>query len=381
MKIAAIGYGQIKFGEHWDKGLRDLISLAGNAAIKNANIENKEIDSIITANSLASVINGQNEVNALCFEELGIKSAISIGSGEIAGSLAISHAAMEILSGNSKIVMALGVEKITDVISSQITSATSQVLDQEWEVFNGATLASMYAMLTRIYMKKFKITLEQIAKVSVKNHKNALKNKFAQFQREIDVDSVLKSPIVASPLTLLNCAAPCDGASAIILCEESLAKKYAKEPVYLIGSGSGSDYLALHERENLLEMKATKIAADEAYNQSKIKPSDVNLAEVHDSFSIAEILSVEELGFCEKGKGIEFIEKNGNLNGRLPINPSGGLKACGNPFGATGIRQAIEIITQLKNKADERQVKNAKIGLTHNLNGTGSTSIVNIFSR
>ncbi len=181
---------------------------------------------------------------------------------------------------------------------------------------------------------------------------------------------------------MLNCTTTCDGAAAIILCEEGLAKKYTKNPVYLIGSGSGSDYLALHERENLLEIKATKIAAEEAYTQAKIKHSDVNLAEVHDSFSIAEILAIEDLGFVKKGLGAKFIESGkADIGNELPINTSGGLKACGHPFAATGIRQAIEIITQLKNKADERQVKNARMGLTHNLNGTGSTSIVNIFSR
>ena len=357
MKAAVIGYAQTKFKEHWDKGLRELISEAGNNALKSSNLKAEDIDNLICANTLAPLVNGQSNVNALCFEELGIKSSVSINCGDVSGSAAIRQAMFEICSGKSKIVMVLGVEKMTDLLSSQITSAVSMLLDHEWEVFNGATLASMYAMLTRIYMKKFKVKPEQIAKVSVKNHKNAVNNKFAQFPFEINVDSVIKGPSVDSPLKVLNCAAVCDGAAAIILCEESLAKKYTEKPVYLIGSGAGSDYLALHDREDFLEMKATKTAAEEAYKQAKIKPSDVSLAEVHDSFSISEILAVEDLGFAKKGSGFKFIEDGKtDLTGKLPINPSGGLKACGHPFAATGIRQAIEITMQLKDEAGKRQI-------------------------
>lgn len=373
MKIAIVGYAQTKFEEHWNKSLRDLISEAGHKAIKNSNLKVDDINNLICANTLATTANGQNQVNALCFDELGIKSSTLISCGDASGAEAIRQAISEIKSGKSNVVMVLGVEKITDLLNTQIVSATSQLLDQEFEAYNGATLVSIYAMITRLYMKEFGIKEEQIAQIPVKNHKNALNNEYAQFNFEITKEAVLNSPIIAYPIRLLNSAAPCDGATSIILCKEELAKKYTKEPIFIIASGIGNDCLALHEREKLTEMKSTKIAAEEAYKQAKIKPSDISIAEVHDVTSISEILAVEDLGFCKKGQGIKFIEENG-INGKLPINPSGGLKACGHPLAATGIRQAIEICNQLKKKDNA-------IGLTHTLSGSGSLAIVNIFSR
>ncbi len=370
MKIAIIGYAQTKFREHWDKGLRDLINEAGYKAIKNSNIKIEDIDNVICANALAPVVSGQSQVNALCFEELGIKSPTLISSGDASGAAAIRQAIFEISSGNGNIVMVLGVEKITDLLSSQIVTATCQLVDQEFEAYNGATPASIYAMMQRVYMKEFNVKEEDIAKIPVKSHKNALNNEYAQFNFEITKEDVVNSQIIASPIRMLNNVAPCDGAAAIILCKEEIAKKYTKEPINIIASGIGNDCLALHDREELIEMKATKIAAEEAYKEAKIKPSDINLAEIHDATSISEILAVEDLGFCKKGEGIKFIEKNRNL-----INPSGGLKACGHPLAATGIRQAIDVCKQLK------QRKNVKFGLTHTLSGTGSLAIVNIFSR
>ena len=372
MKIAIIGYGQTKFEEHWNKGLRDLIREAGNKAIKNSNLKVNNIDNLICANALGTTVNGQNQVNALCFDELGIKSSTLVSCGDASGAEAIRQAILEIESGKSNIVMVLGVEKITDLLSSQIVSATSQLLDQEFEAYNGAILVSIYAMITRLYMKEFGIKEEQIAQIPVKNHKNALNNKYAQFNFEITKEAVLNSPIIADPIRMLNNVAPSDGAASIILCKEEFAKRYTKDPVFIIASGIGNDCLALHDREKLTEMKATKIAAEEAYKQAKIKPFDISVAEVHDTVSIGEILAVEDLGFCKKGQGIKFIEKDGSFDGKLPINPSGGLKACGHPLAATGIRQTIEICNQLRKR------KNA-IGLTHTLSGSGSLAIVNIF--
>ncbi len=375
MRVAVIGHAQTKFKEHWDKGLRDLISEVGNKAIENSNLQVKDIDNLICANVLAPVINGQSQVNALCFDELGIKSSALISCGDASGAVAIRQAMSEINSGNSDIVMVLGVEKMTDLLSPQIVSATSQLLDQEFEAYNGATLASIYAMMTKIYMEEFKIKEEDVAKVPVKSHENALNNELAQFNFKITNESVLNSPIVADPVKVLNNSASCDGAAAIILCKEELAEKYTKDPAFIISSGIGNDCLALHDREKLTEIKATKIAAEEAFKKGKIKVSDINLAEVYDVASISEVLAVEDLGFCKKGEGIKFIEKKGNGNGKTPINPSGGLKGCGHPIAATGIRQAIDVCKELK-KRDA-----AKFALTHTLSGSGSLAIVNIFSR
>jgi acetyl-CoA C-acetyltransferase len=374
MRTAIIGYAQTKFKEHWDKGLRDLISEAGAKALKNSNIQHEDIDSIICANALASASNGQSQVNALCFDELGIKTSTLISCGDASGAAAIRQAMLEINSGESNVVMVLGVEKITDLLSNQIVSATSQLLDQEFEAYNGATLASIYAMIKRVYMNEFKVTEESIAKIPVHSHSNAVNNELAQFNFKITKEDVLNSQLVADPVRMLNNAAPCDGAAAMVLCKEGIAEKYAEEPLFLISSGIGNDNLALHDREKLTEMRATKIAAEHAYNEARIRPSDINLAEVHDVTSISEVLAVEDLGFCKKGEGVSFIEKSGKSKGPL-INLSGGLKACGHPLAATGVRQAIDICNQLKKRG------NVKFGLTHTLSGSGSFAVVNIFSR
>lgn len=374
MRIAIIGCAQTRFKEHWDKNLRDLIREAGHAAIKNANIEVKDIDSLICANALSSAINDQSQVSSLCFDELGIKSSTLISCGDASGAAAINQAVLEINSGKSDVVMVLGVEKMTDVLSTKIVSATSQLLDQEFEAYNGATLPSIYALMARSYMEKFNIKEKHIAEIPVKSHKNGINNEYAQFKFEVTVEAVLKSPVIADPIRMLNNAVLCDGAATIILCKDGLAKKYTKEPVFVIASGTGNDCLALHDRESLIELKATKLAAQEAYNQAKIDPSHIDFAEVHDATSISEVLAVEDLGFCKKGKGIEFIKQHKDSDGTHSINPSGGLKVCGHPLAATGIRQAIEICNQLK-------AKKARLGLTHSLSGSGSLAVVNIFSR
>jgi len=375
MKTAVIGYAQTRFKEHWSKGLRELISEAGHAAIKSANIKVKDIDSLICANALSSLTSGQSDVNALCFDELGIKSPIMISCGDASGAAAIRQAVLEINSGKSDVIMVLGVEKMSDLLSSQIVSATSQLLDQEFEAYNGATLASAYAMITQLYMAQFNVKEKDIAKTPVKSHKNAINNEYAQFNFEITSEAVLNSPIIADPVRMLNNAVLSDGAAAIILCKEDLAKEYSKDPVFVVASGSGNDCLALHDRESLIELKSTKLAAQEAYKQANIEPSNIDFAEVHDATSISEVLAVEDLGFCKKGKGIGFIEQSGKQASMPYINQSGGLKACGHPLGATGIRQAIDICNQLITR------KNAKFGLTHSLSGSGSLAVVNIFSR
>ena len=231
-------------------------------------------------------------------------------------------------------------------------------------------------------MHEFGTTREQLAKVAVKNHHNGSLNPIAQFQKEITIEQVINSPMVADPLTLFDCSPITDGAAALILCKAELAKKYVDDPIYIIGSGQASDTLALHDRRSLTTMDATVKAAQEAYKQAGITAKDIDFAEVHDCFTIAEIVATEDLGFCKKGEGGKLLdEKATELNGRIPVNTSGGLKAVGHPVGATGIKQAIEMVLQLREKAGKRQVNDAKIGLTHNVGGSGATAVVHLFSR
>jgi acetyl-CoA C-acetyltransferase len=207
-------------------------------------------------------------------------------------------------------------------------------------------------------------------------------NPLAQFTNEITVEDVLNSPMVADPLTLYDCSPITDGAAALIICKAELAKKYSDNPVYIIGTGQASDTLALHDRKSLTTLEATIKAAQKAYKEAGITVKDVDLAEVHDCFTIAEIVATEDLGFCKKGEGGKLLDEGvTQIDGKIPINTSGGLKAVGHPVGATGVKQAVEIVLQLRGQAEKRQVKDAKIGLTHNVGGSGATAVVHIFSR
>ena len=218
--------------------------------------------------------------------------------------------------------------------------------------------------------------------VAVKNHENASKNPIAQYPYKISIEDVLNSAPVAEPLNLLDCSPITDGAAAVILCSEKFAKKITDKLVYIRGSGHATDTLALHARSSITEIKATKLAARMAYEEAGITPDNVDVVEVHDCFTIAEILAVEDLGFVEKGKGGKFVEDGETrLDGSLPVNPSGGLKACGHPVGATGVKQVAELTLQLRGEAGERQVKNARIGVAHNVGGSGATAVVHVLER
>jgi acetyl-CoA C-acetyltransferase len=230
-------------------------------------------------------------------------------------------------------------------------------------------------------MKRFGTTEEDLARISVKNHKNAVLNPKAQFRREIDLKTVLNSPYVAEPLKLFDCAPISDGASVVILASEEVARQYTDTPVFIRACTQASDYISLHSRRDITTMLAVKKASEQAYKMAKIEPKDVDVAEVHDSFTIAELIAYEDLGFAEKGEGAKLIRDGvTELDGDLPVNTSGGLKACGHAVGATGVRQAVEITLQLRGDAGKRQV-DAEIGLALNIGGTGGTAVVTIFGR
>jgi acetyl-CoA C-acetyltransferase len=234
-------------------------------------------------------------------------------------------------------------------------------------------------MIATKHMHDFGTTREQIAQVAVKNHANGALNPYAQFKKEIKLESILKAPMVAYPLGLLDCSPVSDGASALILCAADKAKKYTDKIVKIIGTGQASDTLPLHGRNDICTFESTVYASKKAYELAKVRPNDIDVAEVHDCFTIAEILAIEDLGFIKKGKGGKAIDDEiTTLDGQIPVNPSGGLKAKGHPVGATGVAQIAEIVLQLRGEADKRQVKDAKIGLTHNVGAGGASCVVNI---
>ncbi|MFO7677601.1 MAG: thiolase domain-containing protein [Thermoplasmatota archaeon] len=382
-EVAVIGIGLTKFGELWHKSFRQLIAEAGAKSILDAGIEGKEIDGMYIGSMSSGRFVGQEHVGALVADAAGF-SHLHIPSTRVegacaSGGLAVRQGYLSIASGINDIVVVGGMEKMNDVGGNDATATLATAADQEWEAFFGATFPGLYAMIATRHMHEYKTTKEQLAQVAVKNHANGVKNPYAQYQREISIEAAMNATTVAYPLGLLDCSPVTDGAASIILCAADKAKNYTDKIIKIIGSGQGSDSLALHGRRDICTLDATVHAGKMAYKQANITPKDIDLAEVHDCFTIAEICAIEDLGFVEKGKGGKAIDENiTTLHGSLPVNTSGGLKSKGHPVGATGVAQIVEITQQLRGEAEQRQVKDARIGLTHNVGGSGATCVIHI---
>ena len=380
-EVAIVGVGMTKFGEEWNRGFRDLILEAGSRALEDAHLEGKEIDALYCGSMAPGPLIGQEHSAALVADWMGLNPvpSVRVEAACASGGVALRQAYLAVASGLYDCVAVGGVEKMTDVPGPDVISTLGGAGDEEWELSFGATFPSIYALMARRHMIEYKTTEEQMALVAVKNHRHGAKNKYAQFQKEITLQTVLSSKIVASPLKVFDCSPVTDGAAVAILMPLEKAKKICEQPIQILASAQASDTLALHNRKSLTELYATKIAAKKAFEQAKLSPKDINLAEVHDCFTIAEIMAIEDIGFFKKGEGGKATEDNlTSLEGQIPINTSGGLKACGHPVGATGIKQAVEIVWQLRGQANTRQIKDAKIGLTHNVGGSGATCVIHI---
>ena len=374
---AVIGTGITKFGELWDKSIKDVFVEAALKAIDDASIDH--IDSIYVGAMSGGLFVGQEHLGAVMADYLGMAPvpATRVESACASGGMSFKQAYLDVASGNSEIVLAGGVEKMND--GADVTAALASAADQEYEVYNGITFPGLYAMIANAHMYEYKTTREQIAAVAVKNHKNGSNNPNAQFRNQITIEQVLNSSLVADPLRLLDCSPVTDGAAAVILCSMDVAKKLSKNFAKIIASTQASDSIALYQRKSFTTLNAVTKAADLAYKLTGLKPSDIDFAEVHDCFTIAEIVVFEDLGFCEKGfGGSAVVEGMTSLDGKIPINTSGGLKSKGHPVGATGIAQIIELNEQLTGKAGKRQVKNARIGLAQNMGGSGASCTINI---
>jgi acetyl-CoA C-acetyltransferase len=385
--VAIIGTKSTKFGELWDRSLRGIVVEAGVGAIEDAGVSGKDIDALYIGNMSGGRFIEQEHIGALIADYSGLSKNLHIPATRVeaacaSGGLALRQAIMSIASGYSDIVIAAGAEKMTDVGSDEASSALAAAADREWEGMAGATFPGLYAMIAKLHMYRYGTTSEQLAEVAVKNHRNGCLNPIAQYKHEITVDDVLGSTLVADPLHIFDCSPITDGASALVLAPAEIARKYTDCPIYIKASAQASDTLALHDRRDITTLDSTVVAAKRAYDMAKLGPKDIDVAEVHDCFTIAEICAIEDLGFTEKGKGgIVTAEGETAIGGRIPINTSGGLKACGHPVGATGIKQAVEIVTQLRGEAGRRQVDGVNYGMTHNVGGSGATAVVHIFSR
>jgi acetyl-CoA C-acetyltransferase len=378
--VAVIGIGMMKWGELWDKSLRSVFVEAALNAIDDAGVD--RIDSMYVGCMSSGLFTGQEHIGALMADYLGLCPipATRIESACASGGIAFRLGLIEVASGMSEIILVGGVEKMTDVGGGGATFALSTAADQEYEGYNGVTFPGLYAMMARAHMEKHGTTRKQLSEVAVKNHANGAKNPNAQFRMNLTVDQVANAVKVADPLTILDCSPITDGAAAAIICPLEMAKKISKKPlVRVTGSGQATDAMALHQRKDITVLAAAEVAARKAYEMAGVKPSDIDLAEVHDCFTIAEICAIEALGFVEKGKGGPASERGETaIGGRIPINTSGGLKSKGHPVGATGVAQICEITEQLRGESGERQVKGAKRGLAQNMGGTCASSVVHI---
>ena len=379
-EVAIVGAGMTRFGELWKSSLRDLFVEAASAALQSAGADH--LDSIYVGNMSGGQFVGQEHIGPLCADNLGMAgvAATRVESACASGGAALRAAYLEVASGASDLVLASGVEKMND--GADVTEVLATASDQETEVYHGITFPGLYAMIARAHMAAFGTTEEDLAWVSVKNHRHGAKNPNAQFRREVTVDEVMASSIVAEPLRLLHCSPVTDGAAAVLLCPLSEAKKYTDRPVKILGSGMATGTLALADRANPAILDSVQLASERACKAAGVGPGDIDVAEVHDCFSIAEICCIEAIGLVDHGQGGTAARTGMTaLGGKVPINTSGGLKSKGHPVGTTGVAQAIEIFEQLRGDAGDRQVQDARIGLTQNMGGSGASSVVHVFER
>jgi len=379
-EVAIVGAGMTRFGELWQSSLRQMFAEAALQALQQAGADH--LDSIYVGNMSSGGFVNQEHLGPLMATEIGMAGvpAARVESACASGGIALRSAFLEVASGASDLVLAAGVEKMTD--GAEVTDVLAFASDQELEAYHGITFPGLYAMIARAHMDRHGTTERDLAEVAVKNHRNGAKNPKAQFRREFSVEQVLASSMVAEPLRLLLCSPVSDGAAAVLLCPLDQASKYTDRPVQIVGSGLATGTMTLAEREDMSFLDSVKLSAERAYKMAGVGPGDIQVAEVHDCFAIAEICCIEALGFVERGQGGKAATQGVTaLDGRIPVNTSGGLKSKGHPVGATGVAQAIEIYEQLRGESGDRQVKDASLGLAQNMGGSGASSVVHVLRR
>ena len=381
--VSIVSAGLSKFGKHQGLYARELFAKAVKEAFDRCpRLEPKRDIKAMFVGHMGESYEHQGHMGAAVADWTGL---LNIPATRTEAACASSGAALRsgvsaVLSGLADIVLVGGVEKMTHRTTAEVTEYLAMASDYPFEQWHGITFPGLYALMATAHMHKYGTTEGQMAQVAVKNHHHGTLNPKAHMQKEITLEKALASRLVASPLKIFDCSLITDGASCVILTKPELAGKFTDQPVHIVGTGQASDTIGLYERETLTSLKAAKTAAKTAYTMAQVKPEDIDLAEVHDCFTIAELIAYEDLGFCPTGEGGKLAE-NGEtrLGARLPVNTSGGLKAKGHPVGATGTAQAYEVYLQLTGQAEQRQVKNAQIGLTHNVGGSGATATVHIY--
>ena len=378
--VCIVGVGMTKWGELWAKSLRTIFAETALLALDDAGVD--RIDSMVVGCMSSGLFVGQEHLSSLLADAIGRTPvpAARVESACASGGLALRQGFLEVASGASDVVLVGGVEKMTDVTGCEATYALGTAADQEYEGYHGLTFPGLYAMMAVAHMHRYGTTREQLAMVAVKNHDNGSRNPLAQFPFKVTLDGVLGSVLVADPLRILDCSPITDGAAAVVLCSAETARKLKKPAVRIAGSGQATDAISLSSRQDIAWLESTRVASEKALAMAGRKVGDMDLFEVHDCFTIAEIMVTEALGLVPKGQGGKAVEDGLTArDGKFPVNVSGGLKAKGHPVGATGVAQAVEIVKQLRGEAGPRQIKGARRGLAQNMGGTGGSSVVHVF--
>jgi acetyl-CoA C-acetyltransferase len=388
-EVYVAGCGMTVFGRA-EGGLLDILQTAALAALEDAALD-CAVQSVFVANMGAGILNHMSGVGSALIDRLCLypTPAETIENGPASGGSAVKVGAYAVASGAVDTALVVGGEKMRSVTGWEATDFVATLAHSEAEYIYGVTLPALAGMFTRLYMERYGVTSEHLAMVAIKNHANALKNPYAHIQQAISMagilhrpEAIVNNPPVAEPLRMFDCCPVSDGGAALVLCSEEIAKRTGQPLVRVAGIGQATDTHAVHEREDPTELRAVRLAAGLAFDKAGCKPDDVDVAELHDAFTILEIAESEEAGFFEKGTGhLALEEGETSLGGRLPINPSGGLKARGHPVGATGVAQLVEIAWQLRGDAGGRQVKDACVGFTCNFGGFGNNVLCFVLSR
>lgn len=380
MNISILGATTTKFGELWSVSPRELARTVFSEALTASSLKPQEIDALFVGNMLSGILGNQANLGSLFAEELGVYiPAFRLEGACASGGLALHNGINSIRAGQYKTVLVLGIEKMTDHTQDEITHALMAAGSDE-ERASGITFPGLYALIARSYMQEYNVKEEFIASVSVKNHYHGALNPKAQFQAPITVETVMKSGKIADPLKLLDCSPISDGAAAVIITGDEKVTKRHQKPIRISASEVATDSLGLCDRKSFTSLSSVVQAGQAAYKKAGLTPKDIDVAELHDCFSIAEVIATEDLGFSRRGEGAADIAAGKYTlgKGKIITNSSGGLKACGHPVGATGVKQIVEIVEQLRHEAGKRQVPDAKIGLAHNVGGSGTIAVIHI---
>ena len=380
-EVSIIGIGQTDVAEHWDKSVKQLAYEAIQAAVAEAGV--KQIGALYVGNMIAGQISQQMHLGAQIADFCGYGGieAYMVEAACASGGAAVRAGITAVASGAHDIVVVCGVEKMTDSLGDRVTGALATAADTEYEVDQGATFVAINALLMQRYQHEYNLPHDAFGQFSINAHRNGAHNPHAMFQTPITLDRYLHAPMIAPPINIMDSSPICDGAAALVLCATELASQYTKKPIRFLASASATDSLALHDRFEILHMRAVELSAERAYGQAGLSPDDIDVFELHDAFSIMAVLSLEASGFAQRGQGCR-LALDGEIapDRRVPISTRGGLKARGHPVGATGVYQIAEVATQLRGEAGPTQVPGARIGMAQNIGGSGATVITHILS-